>query len=945
MSPRRKTDATAMLPFEGADLPPDTEGTRRVFLGWDGPPLPAAARWLRAERGDDLSALLVAVPGSRAARRLEELLAREAPPGWSPPHVVTQGVLVDELVALERPAAGRLARTLAWRRALENLSAFELERVARGSTRRRDAETRLRLAETVRAVHGVLAPEGLDFEDLVREDRGPDHDSERSRWAVLARAQAHWRDALDEAELCDPHEGRRAAIQAEKVEATREVVLIGIADMNELLAEVVTRLGARATALIAAPEELAPGFDAIGRLVPSFWTERDVPLPAASWFVEEKPADQADRVEDLLGRWCEERAAEEITIGLADDEVAPYLERRLRAAGARLRNAAGTPLPTTRPFKLLAAAADFLERRGFPELAALARHPDVAPRLADDFDPVEVLDRYYEEHLPRGAGDAEGGWPGEERKTLGVRAIAASLAGLLGELEGGRPRELAGWVDAILAFLERVYAKEALDPDVEEERVLAGALGKLAEELEELARIPPALSGGRVQAHEALRLCLRGARGKSVPPAPARSGEPTVEALGWLELPLDDAPALVVTGFNEGRVPQSIQGDAFLPDALRSRLGLPDNDARLARDVYATCVLLATREECAFVTGRRARSGDPLVPSRIAFQVPREEVARRVRRFLPRGARPELAAVVEEPAPPPLATRANAPRVERMSVTSFRRFLESPYLFYLEQVLRLKTRDDRDRELTPLRFGTFAHDVLQAFGESDAADSRAADAIEDFLVESAEKLARLRFGAEPQPTVALQLEQLKYRFRRVAAVQAWRRAEGWRILRAEWSPADGHPFVVDGEAMLLTGKIDRLDAHDDGRWAVLDYKTGELARTPEAVARERGRWKDLQLPLYRLLTEPLAREHGLKGAPELGYFHVGKDEDHIGLELATEWTEADHASAIAAAEEVVRRVRRCEFFDVGGAKPWDPTFKALLGKGLLHESAVEEDGS
>ena len=966
MSARRGSpdDATGLLPF-GDESPSDTPSTsaaptedpRRVFLGWEGPILPAACSWLRSEFGEDLSGLLVALPGSRGVRRLSELLALEATPGWRPPRIVTQGTLVDELVALERPAAGRLARTLAWRRALEALSAFDLERVARGSTRRRDAETRLRLAETLRGLHGLLAPEGLDFEDLMREDVGPEHESERSRWSVLARAQALWRAELDTAGLCDPHEGRRAAIQAGRVADDREVVLIGVADMNELLADAIARLGAKATALVAAPEELADGFDPVGRIVPSYWTEHDVPLPVARWFVEEKPADQADRVEALLGEWSETHAAEEITVGLADEEVAPYLERRLRAAGARLRNAAGTPMAATRPYKLLAATVDYLENRGYGEFAALVRHPDAVPCLTDDKDPAEVLDRYHEEHLPR---HARGDWAGSKKKAHGVRSLARSLAELLGPLAGTDHRELGAWAEETRAFLLRIYAPNSsdalgapeapnnpaqLDPNVEEQRVLAAALRILSAGLEEVGEVPPALVGGEVSASETLRLVLRALRGKSVPPSPPAAGQPTVEALGWLELPLDDAPALVVTGFNEGRVPQSIQGDAFLPDGLRARLGLPDNDARLARDVYATCICLATRDtgDVAFVTGRRARSGDPLVPSRIAFQVPLAEITERIRRFLPSEAHPEPAQVTEEVLPAPLARRAESPKVERMSVTSFRRFLESPYLFYLEHVLRLRTRDDRARELDPMRFGTFAHDVLQAFGEHELKDSRSAETIEDFLVETAQSLARDRFGQEPLPTIALQLEQLKYRFRRFSEVQSWRRAEGWRILRAEWKPEPGHPFVVDGEPMLLRGKLDRLDAHEDGRWAILDYKTGEVGRTPEVVARERGRWKDLQLPLYRLLAEPLAREHGLEGTPQLGYFHLGKDEEHIGLKLVEGWTEEDFADAIRTAETVVRRVRRGDFFDIGQAKPFDEIFKALLGKGLLHTTSDEED--
>ena len=967
-SPRKgNDDATGLLPFGDADdpapppssasIPVSTDGEtlRRVFLGWNEPALPAAADWLLAQHGTDMDGLLVALPGGRAVRRLADLLARRAAPGWRPPRLLTQGHLIDELVTLERPPAGRLARTLAWRRALDVLTADELERLARGATERKDPESRLRLAETVRTLHGELAPDGLDFEDLARRTRDLGHESEGERWHVLAKAQRAWRKALAACDLEDPHEGRRAALEAGRVDTGRDVVLVGVADMNELLAGVLVRLGARATALIVAPEQHAAGFDDLGRLVAPYWTAQEVPLDDEHWFVEEKPGDQADRALDCIAGWAERRRAEEITVGLADEEVIPYLERRLSQAevegqqgrGARLRVAAGTPLSQTRPFKLLRATCDVLERGGFSELAELARHPDAAPLLGGDDDAADILDTYHIEHLPR---RLEASWPGTPEATGGMRRVTERWKELVGTLAARTPVTLDVWSAEIRALLERVYGRDdtPLDPEVEAERVLAGSLRAIAKALEELAAVPAELAGtrrgqadGACAGHEALRILLRALRAEAVPPAPARSGEPTLEGLGWLELMLDDAPAMVVTGFNEGRVPESIQGDAFLPDALRAQLGLPDNEARLARDVYAARAMLAQRADIAFVTGRRARSGDPLVPSRIAFQVAADrprDILMRVRRFLPPEVAPEPeTGAFEEPASA-LARAPEAPPVERMSVTSFRAYLNSPYLFYLERVLRLRSRHDRARELDPMQFGTFAHDILQDFAERGPRDSTRAEDIEAFLVSRVEEAGRARFGADPLPAIALQLDQLAYRMRYVARVQARRRQEGWHLVVAEWSPEGGVPFDVDGTPIQLTGKIDRVDRHDDGRWAILDYKTGEVGSTPDKAARDKYGWKDLQLPLYRVLAGPLAAQHGLEGTPELGYFQLGKDETQIAVRLATEWTEGDHEEALDVARDVVRKVRAGRFFELGRAKPFDDDhiFRALVGKGLLN---------
>ena len=69
---------------------------------------------------------------------------------------------------------------------------------------------------------------------------------------------------------------------------------------------------------------------------------------------------------------------------------------------------------------------------------------------------------------------------------------------------------------------------------------------------------------------------------------------------------MDDAPALVVTGMNEGIVPSSRNSDPFLPNRLRRLLGIEDNDRRYARDAYALGVLRYSKEDLRIIAGRRS---------------------------------------------------------------------------------------------------------------------------------------------------------------------------------------------------------------------------------------------------------------------------------------------------------------------------------------------------
>ena len=78
-----------------------------------------------------------------------------------------------------------------------------------------------------------------------------------------------------------------------------------------------------------------------------------------------------------MAEWNDTLAADEVTIGAADESVVPYLEQRLAEAGLAARFGAGTPLARSGPVQLVELLADYLERGRFSALAALARHPDV----------------------------------------------------------------------------------------------------------------------------------------------------------------------------------------------------------------------------------------------------------------------------------------------------------------------------------------------------------------------------------------------------------------------------------------------------------------------------------------------------------------------------------------------------------------------------------------
>lgn len=932
-----------------------TSAPQRVFLGWDQLPLPAAATWIARELGPDLSNVLVALPAARAGRRLLELLTLDLGRELRPPRIVTAGALSDELLQVDGAPAGRLARTMAWARALRDMDGARLRHLVARPPDMDDLAGWFRLAEEVRGLFGEVAAEGLDFADVAQDELLANQVGERRRWEALALAQKSMQQQLAAAELCDPHLGRLDAIEHGRVTPVAHVVLVGVVEINELLRRALELTGARVTSLVLAPESLESTFDPLGCLVPSTWAARDTSLDLARWRVVERPRDQADAALEELARWGSRFSVDQITIGLANPDVGPFAQRALAEHGVQARDAAGSPLASSGPAQLLSLTARFLRSHRFDDFATLVRQPAFENALREtliDVDPVASVDEYFLRHLP---SLVDGTWlaaKGDRRDLASQRRLqqlwSASLT-LLGDLWDDEAQRITALTNRLRSYLERIYGDAPLQRADESERVTLHALEQLGIALAEVESLPKGFAPPG-SAHEAIDVLLRAIQGQVAPPAAARGDAPTLEMLGWFELSLDDAPALLVLGFEDGHVPESVRGDAYLPDRLRRSLGLLDEERRLARDLYATELLLHSRAEVCFISGRRSLDGDPLVPSRIVFHCAQEDAPERVQRFLSGGS--ASSARIEDQSP-----RFELPRLEKpftletISVTDFKTYLKSPYDFYLRRVLKLQTLDDRARELDPLAFGNVAHEVVERFGrDTKVRESTDPSAIAQFLSGELESVARELYGRHPLPAVRLQLRQLEYRLAAFAEKQAERRNQGWRVLEVEWSPPGGSvPFLVDGEPVQLRGRIDRIDHRpESNEFAVWDYKTGEEVRKPVTAHRAAdGTWRDLQLPLYCWLVAELCGE---AMPTQVGYIALGRDPHRIEFAKVETWDrkkgefdsiEDGVESAWEVAKDVVRRIRKGAFFTEEGFEPYDPIFQAIGGVGLVEAGAED----
>lgn len=955
---------TSARPEPEAPSDPAGEGPRRVFLGWNAPALPAAVDWFAEHfgrpRGWDLTGLTVALPAARATRRLLELLTARAEPDGAliPPRICTLGDLPEHLCPppTELAVADDTRAMLTRVRVLRHIGSDRLAQLVPNPPESDDLMGWWRLADRLRQLDDDLAGGMLTVAEVLERHRagevslggaGGEH-----RWEGLAAIDAAYHELLAHDGLIDRQRHRLACVHAGACACEDRLILIGAADQSPLLQAMLAQVAPRVTALIHAPESHAAGFDPLGALLPEYWHDQDVPFDDEALRIVERTTDQPGEVAAAIAQFNEQRraaerpalAADQISVALGDERQGGAVRRALQRAAAPAHVAAGRELAWTPPAMLLDALADFAERRRLDAFAALLRHPDVAAYLRRHLpdrdaaaDWLTLLDDYITHSLR--AEVADDAFGNRERWAL-ARAYRA-VTDLLPDDPSAR-RPLPELTEAVSRTLGAFYADRHFTRHHREDDAAIAALEAIGDVLRAHAQLDASHDATpHVTLAEAMRLVLAQARGRSVP---ERGGEAAVELLGFLELPLDDAPAVIVTSLNEHQLPATPRGDIFLPDAVRRTLGLRDAAHRYARDKQLLRAALGGREHVMLIAPRRAAEGDPLSPSRLLLACDEATRTARVRRFYDderADAAPRRALLAPGERnrfliPHPLRVggaggEPGAPVPGALSVTAFRDYLECPYRFYLKHVRKLKPCDDRATELDPLAFGNVAHEVLEAFAHEGPTRSEDVAEIEAFLEEALDASFRRHFGTRVRPALRIQHRQLQERLGAFAAQQAGRARAGWRIAHAEQKLEA--TLRVDAHTVTIKGKIDRIDVHEDLGHCVIDYKTGDTPRNPKQTHRGRVRgthrpveeqgaegWVDLQLPLYLDLVE---QTHGLdRERTALAQFNLPRKLEEVKLHVA-DWDAEQLAEAQRVRDWVIAQICDGRFWP-----PQEPTGRA-----------------
>lgn len=897
---------------------------RRHFLTWDRPLLPQAVGFLAADwKGEgplDLSGVLIVVPTQQSGRRLREALAVHAAARKQAvfaPRVVTPERLLELPATAGAAVASPLESLLAWTEVLEQVDLDGCRAVFPVDPPERNFAWALGFARMLVKLQRDLAEGGLRFADVAA--RAGDF-PETDRWRQLGALEQIYAAHLARAGLVDAQAAKIAAAQspAPPPAGVARIVVLAVPDPLPLALQVLAAYARTlpVNVVVHAPPAEGQQFDEWGRPLPDAWAHRVLTLPEFTSRVHlcADPPAQAARLREHAQLYAGTEGL--LAVGIADADVLLPAASALRAAGVPVFNPEGRPRRQEGFYHLLAALAALARTPDFAAVVALARCPDVLAWLeakrGRGFSAARWLaglDALHARHLPADLPAARQ----HAAQQHDFPALAAELE-QVGKLHAMLTQ--GGFGESVSAVLTELFAARA--------EAAATAWAEAVEAWMEIVRscARAEKSSARIGRADWWQLALSlyaDTRQTEEKPAGA------LELQGWLELPWEDAPHLVVAGFNDGRVPDAVAGDAFLPESLRVKLGLKSNAMRFARDAFLLQALAASRAaggRLDLLYGKFSGEGEPLRPSRLLLRCPDPELPARVK-FLFRA--PELAA-------PALAWRRawrlTLPRrapPTRVSVTALKRWLRCPLRFYLQYVLGMEAVDPAKSELDAFDFGTLCHSALEAMARNAVLrDCTDAGVLREFLLAEFDRRMRARYGHELAVPLLVQRESARQRLARAAEVQAQERAAGWVIVDVE------RKFELAVEEAVIAGKIDRIERHEgSGAWRVLDYKTSDKAMDP-ADAHLRGPrgdeeppawalwtggarprvWSDLQLPLYHRV---LASEAG--GAPvECAYFNLPKAVGETGLRIWKDFTPELEASAWNCVRGVIAAIRAGAFW-------------------------------
>lgn len=857
--------------------------------------------------------------------------------------------------------ASRVERCLAWSAALEEASESLRQTLFWKITPHTTAEL-LKAGRNFNKLCDLLA-EGGYAPPTLQLPTPIEGGFEQDRWAAIASLYENYLAQLEAWQLQDPNALRLQQMAAPEVDF-KHLVIACVPDLPKAFEGYAAQLEAKLIAidlLIWNPTQARPNaFDEWGRPLISVWNERSIPIKDAQIHVAASARDEARRC-------AQQTDTQAAALIVADPKQQALLASELRGLGRQPYLPEGEPLILCEGAKIALEWAEFVQNKDLRRLRRLLELPSFCQALDPDnpLSPSEALiaiDHLLGQTIASSLDTAwaassplpEGAHPREQQTRARTRRLLGTVRALLSH--------------SSLGLLERAY------PDADKRPESAKRVLQIGRDLEDSPALRQYSQGNKQDALPS-QILAQAIRAESLQ---GRAGADDITLNGWLEAPWLGANDLVLCGLIEGRLPQSLDGDPFLPDSIRPDLGLNHNAQRLARDGYLLSSLLASRpaDRTHLSFSKYNTDGDPNRPSRLLFRTDSEHLPVRTLHLTEASAsmanRPKRQTNWRWQLPEPL------PVVEKISPTQFESYLACPFRFCLEKVLRYESAPEAAREMDAAVFGNLIHKTMENFGHEaihagrgmlQFTEQQIRERVQHFLQEEALE----QFGPQPAPAVQVQLANATIRLNAFARVQAACFAEGWVILDVERKLAAEGETPLQVGALKLSGMIDRVEQHaETGALRIMDYKTFSGLKKPAqthlgptshnwlpaalvelTVGRRQSSktWTNLQLPLYRKILEHWHPEETRAHTPETAYFILPSDPNETGIypfdELNDGLNPDAYASALACAEAITAQIAAGVFWPPQPFRNnWDDPLTPLFINGTpedsIHPDTIEQ---
>ncbi|TFG81321.1 MAG: PD-(D/E)XK nuclease family protein, partial [Chromatiales bacterium] len=691
----------------------------------------------------------------------------------------------------------------------------------------------LQTGDILQQLRADLVEGGLLLRDVVRLHAADLEELER--WRDMAALEEHYLAQLHGLGLLDPHAARIG--HADRIEAPPNVTRLVVAcapDLSLPATQTIERLGAdlHVDILVAAPADHAALFDMWGRPLPEAWqaVRFDPDDPQEDLVLAGSPQGQCQAVIDRIATDPSMPAPDDIAIGVPDPSVIPFMLSTLADNGIEAFDPSDKPLRDHSLCHLLVLLCGLVTERSYRTFSRFIRHPDALQYLTRVPSQLLVeLDEFQHTFLPLTFDSMSARLHDERGGTLNAAsfpAVHAAVAATAALLHGFEQQPFA---EAMRTFLQACFDARTLEAGQAQDDEFSQAARLVDAALHEIESAP--FTSFRLSSAQTAQLFAKRLGEQSYHRERAAEG---IDLLGWLELVWTDAPCLFVTGMNEGQVPDSRIGDSFMPDSLRSRLGLTCDATRLARDTFLMRICIESRRRAGracFIAGKTSTEGDPLKPSRLLFRCSDADLPRRAALFFGdvETSRPMLPASITFRLTPPAGVSAveqrdmegeavpsrgacrslsTVPLPAKLSVTAFSSYLACPFRFYLSNILGMQEADDSKRDLDALDFGSIVHELLEDMaGRPELVTCSDPERLAAYLVAGARTLFEQRFGGELAAPLLVSLDADCERLKAVARVQTALIDEGWEI------SANEQKLQMEIGGIVVRGKLDRIDRH------------------------------------------------------------------------------------------------------------------------------------